>query len=153
MDHYNKNTVFSFIDENGRYSFENQKHALHWNLYRFGETMIPLFSEDSDEAIKLLENILHQFESIFDQKYFKMMNNKIGIFDEELFDNDLVSEILEILETNKIDYTDFFRNLTEYISENSTCKVLEKYNFSELKDIIEKLENILQKQSWNFDEI
>jgi uncharacterized protein YdiU (UPF0061 family) len=50
---------------------------LHWNLYRFGETLIPLLSEDSDEAIKLLENILNKFDRYFDKKYFTMMNNKI----------------------------------------------------------------------------
>jgi uncharacterized protein YdiU (UPF0061 family) len=47
------------------------------------------------------------------------MNNKIGIFEEKYFDNDLVKNLLEILEKNNIDYTDYFRNLSEYIENNN----------------------------------
>lgn len=159
MDTYNKNTVFSSIDPNGRYSFMNQKYALEWNLARFWETLIPLLSENTDEAIKILENILNNFDKYFDEKYFKMMNNKIWIFQEELFDNNLVEEILNFLENNQIDYTDFFKDLGKSISEENIDNIFEKYNFieikniSEAKNIFERLENILQKQSLNFDEI
>ena len=41
---YNPKTVFSSIDINGRYSFENQSIIAHWNISRFAETLIPLLN-------------------------------------------------------------------------------------------------------------
>ena len=146
MDNYNKNTVFSSIDENGRYSFMNQKYALEWNLARFWETLIPLISNNTDESVKIIEKNLENFRETFDQKYFKMMNNKIWIFNEKYFDNSLVQEILEYLEKNKLDYTDFFRILWESIWEN-------KINIWEFKILWQKLEKILLKQDINFQDI
>ncbi len=150
MDNYNKNTVFSSIDQNGRYSFMNQKYALNWNLARFWETLIPLMWDNIDDSVKKVEKILWNFEENFDNKFFKMMNNKIGIFEEKYFDNDLVKNLLEILEKNNIDYTDYFRNLSEYIENNNLENIWKKYNFWELIIFSEKLEIILSVQKIDF---
>lgn len=155
MDHYNKNTVFSSIDQNGRYSFMNQKYSLARNLARFWETLIPLISDNTEKSIKIIEKNLENFRDQFDEKYFKMMNNKIWIFQEEYFDNKLVEDILEYLEKNNIDYTDFFRNLSKSVWEQKINNFITNYynNTLEAENTFKKLENILQKQSWNFDEI
>ena len=39
MDHYNPKTVFSSIDQIGRYSFSNQPPITKWNLARFAECL------------------------------------------------------------------------------------------------------------------
>ena len=50
---YNPKTVFSSIDQLGRYAYSNQPKITKWNLTRFAECLIPLISTNEDEAIKL----------------------------------------------------------------------------------------------------
>ena len=52
MDAYHPETVFSSIDRYGRYAYGKQPEIAGWNLARFGETLLPLFSDDKDEALK-----------------------------------------------------------------------------------------------------
>ncbi len=49
MDEYDPATVFSFIDEQGRYAYTNQPTIALWNLTRLAETLLPLLSDDEDE--------------------------------------------------------------------------------------------------------
>ena len=42
MDSYDPATVFSAIDEFGRYAYANQPTIAQWNLARFAETLLPL---------------------------------------------------------------------------------------------------------------
>ena len=60
MDTYNPKTVFSSIDDNGRYSFENQSKIVLWNLARFAETILHLIDDNQKKAIKIVENILNE---------------------------------------------------------------------------------------------
>src|SRR5690606_13326301 len=41
MDHYHPATVFSSIDQRGRYSFGNQSTIAQWNLARLAECLLP----------------------------------------------------------------------------------------------------------------
>ena len=52
MDHYDPATVFSSIDEMGRYAYANQPRIALWNLTRLAECLLPLFSDDKDKAIE-----------------------------------------------------------------------------------------------------
>ena len=51
MDAYNPNTVFSSIDESGRYAYANQPRAAHWNLARFAETLLPILDPSPERAV------------------------------------------------------------------------------------------------------
>ena len=52
MDTYDPKTVFSSIDQNGRYAYCNQPAITKWNLARFAECLIPLIDKDQDKAIQ-----------------------------------------------------------------------------------------------------
>ena len=51
MDHYDPATVFSSIDEQGRYAYANQPRIALWNLTRLAECLLPLFSDEKEKAI------------------------------------------------------------------------------------------------------
>ncbi|MDB9715027.1 YdiU family protein, partial [Candidatus Pelagibacter ubique] len=61
MDTYDPKTVFSSIDQLGRYAYDNQPKITKWNLTRFAECLIPLISANEDEAIKLATEALDKF--------------------------------------------------------------------------------------------
>ena len=48
MDEFSHNRVYSSIDQNARYAYNNQPKIGQWNLVRLAETMLPLFVEGSD---------------------------------------------------------------------------------------------------------
>src|SRR5881227_2366267 len=61
MEAYDPATVFSSIDHNGRYAFGNQPDIALWNLARLAETLLPLLSEDSDQAIAMATEAIAPF--------------------------------------------------------------------------------------------
>src|SRR5690606_28534074 len=69
MDTYHLDTVFSFIDTQGRYAYANQPYIAAWNLARFAETLIPFLHEEDEKALKKAQEELSKFTSIY-EKYW-----------------------------------------------------------------------------------
>jgi len=113
MDSYDPQTVFSSIDRNGRYSFENQREIGGWNIARFAESLISIVDPDEKSAIKLLNEALEEYNVIFEKEYNEMMAAKIGLTNPTDEDSTLVEELLELMKTNSLDYTNTFRNLRD----------------------------------------
>src|SRR6056300_1078556 len=113
MDVYDPSTVFSSIDKNGRYSYENQPKILTWNLTRLAETLIPLVHKDQNEAIKLLTEVLQLIKPVYTNYWLSSMRSKIGLSKEDQDDINLISQLLNLMKTNKVDFTLCFRYLSK----------------------------------------
>ena len=110
MDTYNPKTVFSSIDDNGRYSFENQSKIVLWNLARFAETILHLIDDNQNKAIEIVENILNENQEKFEIKWLEMMYKKINLSDDNK-NKELVKELLDLMHIYKLDYTNTFIDL------------------------------------------
>ena len=108
MDYYHPNTVFSSIDQNGRYSFMNQEIVCHWNISRFAETLIPFFAENEKESIGIGKEIIDQFPHKFKTNWIEMMKNKLGFIGDFNEDKIFIDKLLLWMEKNKADYTNTF---------------------------------------------
>lgn len=115
MNDYHRDTVFSSIDKNGRYAFGEQMTIMQWNMTRLAETLLPLLSDDQEQAIEKIEPLLAKFHQNLMQDYFIMMANKLGIETLIEGDDDLITELIELLEAEKLDYTQTFVKLTEAV--------------------------------------
>jgi uncharacterized protein YdiU (UPF0061 family) len=113
MDHYHPQTVFSSIDQNGRYSYNNQPRITKWNLARFAECIIPLIDQDEQKAIMIATETINNFEKLYEEKWLNMMRDKLGLFGEDKDDKHLIFELLTWMENNKADFTNTFCNLME----------------------------------------
>lgn len=111
MGVYDPKTVFSSIDENGRYAFGNQPSILKWNLSRFAEALLPLIDDDLDKAVEIATEKVNEFDSIFDMRFDEMMLSKIGIDEPEKGDIELAEEFLKLIKIHKKDYTHSFNSL------------------------------------------
>ncbi len=113
MNHYHPKTVFSSIDRQGRYAFENQPFIAHWNVSVLAGALLPLIDENEDKAIELAQAVLDEFEKIFIGQWYQMMLSKIGI--EKLTDESkqLLTELMELMQKEQLDYTNTFRSLTD----------------------------------------
>ncbi|CAG9000904.1 MAG: Protein adenylyltransferase SelO [Candidatus Celerinatantimonas neptuna] len=113
LGEYKLEQVYSSIDQQGRYAFGHQKWIMQWNLARFAETLIPLISENEQEAITLLTQELDNFSNAFQQAYDQMCAHKLG-FDQN--EHPLISEFFELLRTHAWDYTQIFNQLYHWIN-------------------------------------
>ena len=111
MDEYNPSTVFSSIDAMGRYAYGNQPRIALWNLTRFAECLLPLFSDDKDKAIEQAQFALGAFAEKFTTAYQSGLRAKIGLFTETEGDEALVQDLLDKMTANQADFTLTFRRL------------------------------------------
>ena len=111
MDTYDPKTVFSSIDQNGRYAYCNQPGITKWNLARFAECLIPFFERDQKKAIQIATETINDFEKKYEEKWMNMMRNKLGISGLDNNDKPLILDLLTWMHEKKADYTNTFCHL------------------------------------------
>ena len=113
MDAYDPATVFSSIDEQGRYAYANQPRIALWNLTRLAECLLPLFSEDQEKAVTEAQELLGDFPEKFTGVYQAGLRAKIGLFTKRDGDEALVQDLLDAMAKNQADFTLTFRRLSD----------------------------------------
>jgi uncharacterized protein YdiU (UPF0061 family) len=113
MDAYHPGTVFSSIDQGGRYAFGNQPRIAIWNLTRLAEALLPLLAEDQDAAIEQAQRILAGFAERFQAAWEAGLARKIGLTQPRKGDAALAQDLLERMAENEADFTLTFRHLAE----------------------------------------
>jgi uncharacterized protein YdiU (UPF0061 family) len=111
MDAYHPATVFSSIDQTGRYAYGKQPQIAGWNLARLGESLLPLLADDPDAAVDVVNDVLRDYGAIFGAAYLAVLREKFGLFTEQEGDADLAKSFLKLLADNGTDYTQAFRRL------------------------------------------
>jgi uncharacterized protein YdiU (UPF0061 family) len=112
MDKYEPKTVFSSIDAQGRYAYQNQPPIGKWNLARFAETLLPLFHDDQEEAVSIAQEAISDYDIYYEKHWLRGMREKLGILDEQSQDKPLIEDLLDIMQKHEADYTNTFRALT-----------------------------------------
>ncbi|MET0899184.1 MAG: protein adenylyltransferase SelO [Mycobacterium sp.] len=115
IEAYDPETVFSSIDQWGRYAYGNQPSIVGWNLARFAETLLPLLADDQDQAIALAQESLTGFATAYEAALLAAQRAKIGLGDH--VPDDVVRSLVDDLHTqlaqSRVDYTSFFRHLAQ----------------------------------------
>jgi uncharacterized protein YdiU (UPF0061 family) len=112
MDAYDPATVFSSIDQGGRYAYGNQPPIAQWNLARLAEAMLPLFDENTERAVERATEVLDRFQHLFEEQWLDGMRAKLGLFTREPEDEALVNDLLALMRAESADFTNTFRSLT-----------------------------------------
>ena len=111
LDAYDPDTVFSSIDQHGRYAFARQPTIAHWNLARFAETLIPLLPGGEEEVIGRLETLLATFPDVFQREHSSALAGKLGLTDAEPADAALAGDLLAAMAASRADFTATFAAL------------------------------------------
>ena len=119
MNTYNPQTVFSSIDTKGRYAYQNQPSILTWNLTRLAESLIELVHHKKDESIRLLTEVLQLIKPVYTNYWLVLMRSKIGLSKEDPTDYELIINLLNLMEKNKVDFTLCFRLLAKSLIGDS----------------------------------
>ncbi|OCL96928.1 protein adenylyltransferase SelO family protein [Arcobacter porcinus] len=122
------------------FSFLNQPRAAEKNFRSFCSSLKPLINSNK-EYLEKLENIENGFLNIMQDKIENMWASKLGL---ESFDFKLFEELVNLMIETKVDYTIFFRELSNIPKE---VLDLEKSFYDKLD---ENLKNRWQKwfESW-----
>ncbi|MDP2805452.1 MAG: YdiU family protein, partial [Gallionellaceae bacterium] len=110
LDNYNPSYICNHSDHGGRYAYDQQPRIGLWNLSRLAQALTPIISVDEANAA------LAKYEAIYAGHYVEMMCLKLGLRDTQQADFELVTGLLEIMQANQIDYTNFFRALGNFNS-------------------------------------
>jgi uncharacterized protein YdiU (UPF0061 family) len=112
MDTYDPATVFSSIDVHGRYAYGNQPNIALWNLSRFAETLLPLLHVNQDAAVTLAQDAISGFTELYHGNWLAGMRAKLGMFNQEKQDEQLIEDLLSMMQKYQADYTNTFSALT-----------------------------------------
>jgi uncharacterized protein YdiU (UPF0061 family) len=109
MEGYAPGTVFSSIDHQGRYAYQNQPLILGWNLARLAETLVPLLDPDRDRAVDLANERLTGIAARYRAEWLAVMRRKLGLVGADAGDAQLADDLMAAMEG--ADWTLTFRRL------------------------------------------
>ncbi len=110
MDVYHPNTVFSSIDQMGRYAYANQPDIAVWNLAQLATALIQQM-EDREAAVEEATEIVHAMPELMRQEWLRRFAAKLGISDVREEDAALVADLLTRMAHQQADFTNTFRSL------------------------------------------
>lgn len=116
LEAYDPATVFSSIDQQGRYAYGNQPRIALWNLTRLAETLLPLLAEEAgsgDGALALANESLAAFSPQFEAAQLAGLRRKLGLATQRDGDLALAQDLLERMTANQADFTLTFRRLCD----------------------------------------
>jgi serine/tyrosine/threonine adenylyltransferase len=127
IDSYDPSTVFSSIDEHGRYAFGNQPVIAQWNLARLAETLLPFIHSDEKQAISLATDAVNEFGDKFQTHWLAGMRRKLGLVTSESDDLQLIAKLLPILQKTGADFTNTFAGLAKDAENSGKCEMAPEF--------------------------
>ncbi|MDB4072801.1 YdiU family protein [Gammaproteobacteria bacterium] len=114
MEDYLPSYVCNHSDHQGRYAFKNQPYIGLWNCSALGHALSSIISEEAQGEI------LQTYEEIFQSTLAELFRKKLGLEQDQSEDATLIQGLLDIMESEKLDYTNTFRNLTRALTNKTT---------------------------------
>jgi len=120
LDDYDPGFICNHSDYNGRYAFNQQPGIGLWNLNALAHALSSLISTED------IKECLAEYEPTIVAHYSQLMRNKCGLTEARDSDQSLVQQFLNLLHSNKVDYSIAFRQLCDFDEqqENATLRDL-----------------------------
>lgn len=108
MNGYSAKRVFSSIDVNGRYAYANQVGIAQWNLACLANSLLPLIDKNQETAIALAKAKMSELETWFQERYIRMLGEKIGFPHLTEKDLPLLQSLYQWMQDTEADFTNTF---------------------------------------------
>lgn len=112
MERYDPTFICNHSDHHGRYSFQNQPDIGYWNIRALARALSPFVEETDVNATPGV------YEKAMTGKYAQLMRAKIGLVEAHEGDDKLVTDLLNLMDSSRADYTTLFRALGTVLQEN-----------------------------------
>ena len=127
MDEYNPAAVFSSIDTNGRYAYGNQPLIAQWNMTCLANCLIPLIDKQSKKAQEKAQKVINNFPKKMNAALMRVMCNKIGLDSEKGNSKELMQQLLNLMNSNKSDFTLTFSSLKNVLVDEMNSLFLDQF--------------------------
>ncbi len=134
MDTYHPATVFSSIDQMGRYAYQNQPGIAQWNLAQLAQALLPLIDDDVQTAIHHAQAVIDSYPERYEQAYMAVMRAKLGLLTAQDNDITLITDLLDCMAKNNADFTLTFRRLSMLSATNTDGNIAQD---SPVRDLFE----------------
>ena len=132
MEDYNPSHVCNHSDHQGRYAFKNQPYIGLWNCSALGHALSSLISEESQGEV------LQTYEAIFQDTLAELYRKKLGLDQAQPEDANLIQGLLDIMESEKLDYTNTFINLTQALAKKNSPELNSEISKSWIVSFLER---------------
>jgi len=110
MDAFHPSTVFSSIDQFGRYAYNKQPEIIAWNLAQLASCLLPRMG-DQTEALARAQAAIDSVPEAFQTAWLGVFRRKLGFTTAEPGDGDLIEGLLRQMAEQGADFTNTFRGL------------------------------------------
>jgi len=105
MERYDPTFICNHSDHHGRYSFQNQPDIGYWNIRALARALSPFVEQDEVNATPEV------YEKAMLGRYAELMRAKLGLVEAHAGDDKIVTDLLNLMDSSRVDYTTFFREL------------------------------------------
>ncbi len=113
IDAYHPDTVFSAIDQTGRYAYANQPRIAQWNLAQLAQALLPLIAGgDEDAALAQAQAAVDAIPDLYAEAWLAAFRAKLGLARAEEGDAALIMGLLTRMAEGGADFTLTFRALS-----------------------------------------
>lgn len=111
MEAFDPAHICNHTDQHGRYSYANQPQIGHWNCYALAQALMPLIDD-----VPLAQAALDRYQPVFAEEMDRLLHAKLGLTrlpEHAEADRALFDRMFEIMQANGVDFTLFFRSLSQ----------------------------------------
>ena len=114
LDVFDPGHICNHSDNQGRYAYNRQPNMAYWNLFCLGQALLPLIG---DQALAM--QALESYKTVYPAALQRLFGAKLGL--DAVIDSDLplIEDGLKLLASNKVDFTIFWRRLSDYVADPS----------------------------------
>ncbi|WP_371169810.1 protein adenylyltransferase SelO [Aliiroseovarius sp. 2305UL8-7] len=121
MDAFHPRMVFSSIDQQGRYAYQEQPNMAVWDLAQLATSLLPLVDGEAEEAAEQATDVLSNFGELFRAEWMRLFRAKIGITSKEEGDEALITGLLARMSSSQADFTNTFAALATDAPDEATA--------------------------------
>ncbi|MFK7880588.1 protein adenylyltransferase SelO [Roseobacter sp.] len=107
IDDFHADTVFSSIDQTGRYAYSNQPRIIVWNMAQLATSLLQLY-DDPKTVLDEATEIVHAMPAQVEAAWLSEFAAKLGIANPKPEDAALISDLLNLMQQDGADFTNTF---------------------------------------------
>ncbi|MBU3577963.1 YdiU family protein [Polynucleobacter sp. UK-Kesae-W10] len=147
LDRFEIEHICNHSDQAGRYAYHRQPQIMHWNMACLASAFLPLLelNHTAEESQTLLRNALEQFPIEYAQTWQDLFRKKLGLHSSEDGDIRLIERLLQAMHDSKVDFTNFFRNLSKIKKDQHVTQIALRDQFIDRNAIDQWFGEYLQR--------
>jgi uncharacterized protein YdiU (UPF0061 family) len=137
LDQFEIDHICNHSDHGGRYAYHRQPQIMHWNMACLASAMLPLIEleHSPEESQDLLRSALEDFPLLYANEWQQVFRLKLGLQSEQDDDIHLIERLLQAMHDSKVDFTSFFRKLSDLKKDSKPIEIMQRNEFIDRENI------------------